>query len=103
MKLADLKAKGAFVDKTPVKKTVTCTLKGEELKFDVFVVRQPFGVVEAALNDTQDRRHAAQLISLSIRLGEKAEEAMTYEDAYNLDPALAWAFVKAINEVNAKN
>lgn len=103
MKLADLKAKGAFVDATPIKKSVQCALLGEELAFEVFVVRQPFGVVEAAISDAKDRRQAAQLISLCIRLGDKGEESLSYEEAFNLDPALAWAFVKAINEVNSKN
>ncbi len=103
MKKSDLKAKGGFVDPKPVKKRVKCRLNGEDLEFDVWVVRQPFGVVEAAMSDAHDRRHAAQMISLCVRLGEKGEESLTYEEAFNLDVSVAWAFVQAINEAHSKN
>lgn len=101
MKLSDLQAMGGFVDAEPVKKEVAWNLGGDEHKASVFVARQPFGKVEAALADAaKDRSQGAQLISMCIRLGEDASEQLTYEQAYNLHPAVAWAFVGVINEVN---
>lgn len=102
MKLSDLQAMGGFVDAEPVKKEVSWKLSGDGHKATVFVVRQPFGKVEAALAGAdKDRSQGAQLISMCIRLGEDAQEQLTYEQAYNLHPAVAWAFVGVINEVNS--
>lgn len=103
MRLADLQSLGAFVDTAPVKKTITwrATPDGEELTGEVFVVRQPFGEVERALGDLDNERsRGAKLIAMSIRLGENGDEQLTYEQAYQLTPAFAWALVTAINEVN---
>lgn len=46
------------------------------------------------------RSRQAMMIHLSIRLGEEANEQLTYEQAYQLHPTLASTFVKAVNEVN---
>ncbi|QTW20247.1 phage tail assembly chaperone family protein, TAC [Comamonas kerstersii] len=101
MKLSDLQAMGGFVDAEPVKKEASWKLNGQQHTASVFVVRQPFGKVESALGDAdKDRSQGAQLISMCIRLGEDASEQLTYEQAYNLHPAVAWAFVGVINEVN---
>lgn len=102
MKLEDLKSLGGFVDDAPVKKHITWKAPdGTEHEGDVYVVRQPFGTIEKALSDfDEDRSRGAHLIALSIRLGDDASEALTYEQAYALTPALAWAFVNAINETN---
>ncbi|WP_302553757.1 phage tail assembly chaperone family protein, TAC [Comamonas kerstersii] len=101
MKLSDLQAMGGFVDTEPVKKQVRWKMGGKEHTATVHVVRQPFGVVESVLSGAaEDRSHGAQLISMCIRLGEDASEQLTYEQAYNLHPAVAWAFVGVINEVN---
>ena len=101
MDLQELQAIGAFVDASPVQTEVTWELQGTPYNASVFVVRQPFGVVESVLADSkQDRSHGAKLISLCIRLGKDASEQLTYEQAYNLHPAVAWALVGAINTVN---
>lgn len=102
MNLAELQALGGFVDTEPVKKQIKWKgADGKENKASVFVVRQPFGAVEQALTNKADRSQAAKMISLSIRLGEDGSESLTYEQAYNLHPNLAWAFAAAMSEVNA--
>ena len=102
MNLSELQALGGVVDAEPVKTDVSWKLNGQEHAATVFVVRQPFGAVESALQDAQkDRSQGAKLISLCIRLGDQAQEQLTYEQAYSLHPAVAWAFVDAINTVNS--
>lgn len=103
MNLSELQDLGGFVDSTPVKKRIKWkSNSGQEHSGDVFVVQQPYGAVEVALmGGDKDRVQGAQLISLCIRLGPDGSEKMSYEQAYALHPALAWAFVGAINEVHA--
>jgi len=102
MNLSDLQTMGGFVDAEPVQKEVRWQLNGQDHKASVFVVRQPFGAVESALQRAEkDRSQGASLISMCIRLGANADEQLSYEQAYNLHPAVAWAFLAAINEVNA--
>lgn len=101
MNLSELQGMGGFVDTDPVQKDVEWKgADGKSYSGKVFVVRQPFGAVEQAMINSADRSQGAKLISLCIRLGEGASEALTYEQAYNLHPSVAWAFVAAINEVN---
>lgn len=104
MKLAELKAKGAFVAAAPVKRAIVWkrkTAEGEEeLQFDVYIKRHSFGTIEEIWSGEQSRSKAAAYIAASIRLGEKAEESFTYEDAYQLDSSLAGVLITAINEVN---
>lgn len=101
--LQQLRERGGFVDTKPVPKEISWIDEdGEEFKGNIFVVRQPFGVVEAALVDPdKDRSQSARLIALQVRLGTDASECLSYEDAFNLNAAVAWAMVRAINEVNA--
>lgn len=99
--LAGIADAGGFVDTAPVAKRIEWRLGGKLHKGRVFVVRQPFGAVESVLQGDFDRSRAAQLISMSIRLGDDAREQLSYDQAYGLHPALAWALTAAINEVNA--
>lgn len=106
MNLAELKSKGACVDRAPVRKTIHWTHKtesGEEITdtFDVWVQRLSFGVIDRLTKTEEgDRSRNAELIAASIRLGEHAEEAMPYDVAYALHTALALELVRAIGEVN---
>lgn len=113
MKLADLKKAGAFVSNEPVKTQVTWKTgkkdaDGNDIEhtFDVFVIKHSFGTVEKIYSDKdEDRSKWATLLSKSIKLGDKGEETLTYEAAFQLDQNLAFALLNAVNEANgtAKN
>lgn len=106
MNLADLEALGAFVAAAPVKRTVkwkrSAALDGEnkEVEFDTWVLPLSFGLLDS-LNapgvDPQSQK--AVLISRAIT-DEKGKTVMTYEQAYQLKPTLAYALYAAIAEVN---
>lgn len=105
LKLADLKARGACVDTAPVRRSVTWlhTVNGEEITdtFDVWVTRVSFGTIDRMSAAQQsERSRNAELIAASIRLGEHAEEEVTYDIAYSLHPMLALELVRAVGEVN---
>ena len=107
MNLADLQARGACVDMSPVKRSVTWQhvdkKTGEPITdtFDVWVTRLSFGAIDRMGYARQSKRSQnAELIAACIRLGENAEEAIPYEVAYSLDEALAVELLRAASEVN---
>lgn len=108
LNLQQLRERGAFVDPVPVPKEVTWERKGKdgEVLSDVFTVhvrRQSFGVVERMLsNINDDRSRSAMLVSSSLLFGDNADEVMSYDDAYQLDPSFAHVLIKAVNEVNSR-
>ena len=80
------------------------TYKGEVVTFEAWVKQLSFGDVDRIRSlpvdsDDQERSAQALMISESIRLGKKGEERLTYEQAFQLKPSLAEAFMKAIGEV----
>lgn len=103
MDINELQALGGFVDAAPVPKEITWKgPDGNSLKATIHIVRQPFGVVESTFSTGDaDRSQGARMIHLAVRLGKDASEQLTYEQAYNLLPSLAWAMVGAINEAHA--
>ena len=109
MNLAQLEEAGGFVSAELVKKEIEWAYTDKEtgetnpVKFFVYVKRQSFGVVQETFVGTGDREKSAAYISNSLRLGEDGCERMTYEQAYQLDPKLAYKFVAAITEVNKTN
>lgn len=48
----------------------------------------------------EDRSKSAKMLSECILLGEE-QEALSYEQAYQLDPSLAFALVQAVKDVGA--
>ncbi len=105
MNLAQLQAAGAFVEAAPVKTAVTWTRQnaaGEEVSdsFDVWVRRRSFGTFERVAMLGEDRSKSAKMLSECVLLGD-AQEAITYEQAYQLDPSLAIVLVNAVQEANA--
>ncbi|AZE65662.1 phage tail assembly chaperone family protein, TAC [Pseudomonas synxantha] len=106
MNLTELKAAGGLVGGAMVKKAVVWKhedAKGKPVtdKFSIFVMPQSFGMIEKlfSANEPQESRNA-KYISTCVTLGENGEEAISYEDAYRLNPGLGWAILAAVHEVN---
>lgn len=116
MNLEQLTKAGGIISDKPIKQQISwkrTTEEGEEepLSFDVYVVPLAYGDYERLYTprsrgvdegDAAEAEHhslQSELISVCIRLGEKADERLTYEQAYRLQPSLAHALIKAINKV----
>ncbi|UVE46834.1 phage tail assembly chaperone family protein, TAC [Pseudomonas chlororaphis] len=107
MNLKQLKAKGGIVDSLPVKKEVSWThldsKSGKEVTdtFTLHIRRQSFGVIERlfAQGETEQSRNASY-IAASVTLGAEGAEALSYDDAYSLEPTLGFVILNAVNEVN---
>ncbi len=105
MNLQQLTEKGGFVEAAPVKMPVTWTRKnaaGEDLtdEFDVWVRRRSFGTFERVASLGEDRSRSAKMLSECVLLDE-AQESLSYEQAYQLDPSLAMALIEAVKEASA--
>lgn len=105
MNIEDLIAHGGFVSDEPVKRTVIWKKRNDsgeqvELKFEVFIKRHSFGAIEKVWSVDGDKSKAAAFISQSILFGEKGDQKLSYEKAFQLDPGLASVFISEINDVN---
>ncbi|MBV4486955.1 phage tail assembly chaperone family protein, TAC [Pseudomonas sp. SWRI153] len=107
MNLKQLKAKGGIVDSQPIKKEVSWThLDGKSGKevTDTFILhirRQSFGVIERLfVQDESEQSRNANYIAASVSLGADGTEALSHDDAYNLEPSLGFLLLNAVNEVN---
>src|SRR5699024_10773886 len=102
MNIEELKKAGGILPPEPVKKSG----QWKESAFDYWVMRPGYGQFERMLKEDETIRGAsytsqmAQMIALCIRLSNKADEQLTYEQAFCLDPALARVFIEGIKEVN---
>lgn len=100
--LKNLQDLGAFVGDKPLKKEITFKVDDVENTATIHVRRLSTGDYESLLlSEEKGRSRTAEIIQQCIRLGEEGEEALTYEQAYNLLPAVGAAMVNAFNEVNA--
>lgn len=106
MKLDELRARGGLIDPTLVKKDVTWKKTDadgntEDVSFSVFVRKNSFGLLDLANQQAREgKSRSATVIAHGIRLGDKGEEELTYEDAYNLEPSLSVVLFQAFMEVN---
>ena len=106
MNLSELKAAGGIVGGVMVKKAVVWNhqdSKGKpiENKFFIHVMPQSFGMIEQLFSSTDsEQSRNAKYIAACVTLGPKGEEAISYEDAYRLEPSLGWALLGAVHEVN---
>lgn len=106
MNLQQLKKKGGVVTDALVKKEVEWKHfdeNGNEVidKFKIHVRRHTFGNMEGmfAGGDAEISKNARYL-SASIMLGDKGTEELPFADAVNLEPALGFLLLTAVNEVN---
>jgi hypothetical protein len=102
--LKDLIDMKAFIPDELVPRQITFDLddgKGAQT-FDIFVRRMSIGVHEAIWADggSLNPSKTARLLSEAIRLGEKGEEKLTYQQAFELNAKIALEMSKAITDVN---
>lgn len=108
MDLKQLKAIGGLISADDMNKVTKEweTPDGEKVEISFFVLRQSFAGVERIWKEqeSQDktgRSANASLISQTVRLGDKGQQVISYEDACRLDPTLALVFINGINEALA--
>jgi len=99
MKLEDLKTNGGMVSPELVKRSAVWEHDGKKDNIEFFVKRASFGAVARAYAE-EDRSKSVVLLCECVRLGDKGEEVLTYEQAYSLHAALAACFLEAVTEVN---
>lgn len=105
--LKELQAKGGFVSAVPVVKNIKWKgidpATGEKVDYDadIHVKRLPVGDHETIFLSEDGRSRTAKVISTAVTLGKEGKEKLTFEQAYQMDPALAGAMLDAYNEVNS--
>ncbi|MFC3939656.1 hypothetical protein CCU68_18905 [Pseudomonas gingeri NCPPB 3146 = LMG 5327] len=106
MNLKQLKAKGGIVDGQPVRKEISWThvdKSGKEVTdtLALHIRRQSFGVIERLFTPGEaEQSRNASYIAATVTLGAQGTEAISYEDAYSLEPTLGFLILNAVNEVN---
>lgn len=107
MNLKQLKAKGGIVDAQPVKKDISWThldsKTGKQVTdtFTVYIRRQSFGVIERLFSQGESAQSRnASYLAASVSLGAEGDEALSYDDAFGLEPSLGFVILNAVNEVN---
>jgi hypothetical protein len=104
MDLAELQKIGGFVPSEPVKVKVDWNPpEGEPVSFDVHVRKLSAGALERLWVDTRtDQSSSATMISTAVLLGDKADQRLTYDQAFQLEPSLATALLEAVDQVNPR-
>ena len=105
MNIQDLLDKGGFVDVAPVEVPVVWTranAKGKDVtdSFNVWVRKRSFGTFERVASLGEDRSRAAKMLSECVLLGAK-QEPLSYDQAYQLEPSLAFVLVEAVRAASA--
>lgn len=108
MHLKELKEKGGFVSSGLATKKLSWEHKDENGKdvtdeFEVFVKKLSFGLVSEIYDTNEKRQRVVLFVHHGIRLGDKGQEQMSYDDAYNLKMELATLLSNAVVEVNGLN
>lgn len=99
MDLERLKQAGGLVSDELAKKQGRWErVDGEVFEFEFFVRRASYGEVRKLGITPSGLVGEALMIAACIRLGDDGSEQLTYDQAYNLDPALASVFLNAIGE-----
>ena len=105
MKLSELKAKGGYLDSSPVKtsviwSTVFASDAPENVAFDIHVIPDEIPII-AAQSIADDRERMAHIVSKLVLLDD-GKETLPMEDALQLDPALLLCLNNAVLKVTAK-
>jgi hypothetical protein len=111
MDLKQLQDMGGFVPQAPVVKEVAWSRLNDEGQdvtdtFTVHVRKLSAGMVEklwAEAGKTPDQAYSARMISETVRLGEDGMSALTYDQAFQLEPTLAEALLEQVHAVNPLN
>lgn len=108
MDLKQLIEHGAFINEGVTKKSVTW----EGHTFDVLIKNEMssadmefvygVGTRRADVNE-HDESYAARRVHRFVRIGDKGQDAVPYEDAVRMKSALLIAICQKINEVHGKD
>jgi hypothetical protein len=99
--LQDLKKLGGFAAEKPVRKEIHFEIDGKQYDAVIHVRQLGIGGYESIFTEDGDRKsQSAKAIAETILLGEKADERLSFDDAYRLKTELASEMLKAFNEVN---
>jgi len=111
MSIAGLKKIGGVLTGQAIERNIKWTNvdddgKKTEHEFTVGVVKLGLAATERiwapVQNGDEERSSWAMLICETIRLGDKFDERISYEDACNLNPSLFSALSEAANSVNPR-
>lgn len=104
MNLSDLKASGGFVSRETVPTVIKWRKAGPDGEFEpcdytVHIVQPSYGDIETIAVEGKGQRHAVQVATVAacVRLGEKGEVRLTYEQAFDLHPLLLLELHAAID------
>ncbi|MAS10300.1 phage tail assembly chaperone family protein, TAC [Salinisphaera sp.] len=99
--IREITESGGIISADLVKRSGTWRHGGEEHEVEFYVRRLAFGDIDRVYNrDNPDASQSAELISMAIRLGDDGDEALTYEQAYQLNAGLAMLFSDHVMSVN---